>query len=180
MSHTRDPGSKHPYRVGMARATQRYIEPDEIYPDLSRGRPTTMPRQFPWTWNPVNGLGAVSSPSSSARIDGFFDDLLRSGSGLVEDVTKDTTESVSSELEKFIRSGPGAEFLNKVEDKAAEGVVKVVKQEAPNLIALAIAGGAVGGALSSKLGKTGTVLALVVGAYAASQILKAVAPKSNK
>ena len=57
-----------------------------------------------------------------------------------------------------------------------DGVVEVVQGQAPNLILLAVAGGAVGGALSAKLGKTGTVLALVVAGWAGYQLLNVKAP----
>ena len=67
--------SDRPYRVGMARPVQRYIEPVEIYEDLKRGRATTMPDNFGYTWTPVNGLGGVGA---------LQDDLLKIGQGIIE------------------------------------------------------------------------------------------------
>ncbi len=149
----------------MARPAQRYIEPTEIYQDLQRGSGTQIPRDFPYTWNPVNGLGSVES----RQVGDFFSDLINS-------VTGAAGGAASDEANEFLRSGPGKEFFLKVEDSAAVGVTEVVKQQAPNLILLAVAGGAVGGALFSKLGKTGTVLAIGVAGLAAFRILNAVAP----
>lgn len=57
--------SRSPYRVGMARPAQRVLEPTEIYSDLRVGQGTSMPDNFPYTWTPVNGLGAL--PGRTAR-----------------------------------------------------------------------------------------------------------------
>lgn len=159
-----------PYRVAMSRAEPRYIEPDEIYVDMARGKPTKMPVQFPYTWTPVNGLGTVA-PASSVSSQGFLDDLKESIKDITENLTEDAKERAAEEAEDILRSGPGAALLQKIEEKAAEGVTKVVKENAPNLIMLAVAGGAVGGALSAKLGKTGTILALATAGWAAYQLM---------
>lgn len=152
--------------------TQRYIEPDEIYPDMGRGRPQQIPAQFPFTWTPVNGLGAAAAPAS------FFDDVVKSITdvtrGVQEDVTKDVSERAKQGLEDFLEKDPaGRALLDKIKQKAAEGVTEVVKKQAPNLMMLAVAGGAIGGVLSEKLGKTGTVLALFVAGWAGYQLLNA-------
>jgi len=163
-----------PYRVGMARAQQRYIEPDRIYTDMARGERTRIPSEFGFTWNPVNGY-------APAQVHGVAEDLfnaaINAGRGVVDEGTKKVTGDVKDTLSKgaedFLNSTPGKQVLDAVKAKAAEGVTDVVKKQAPNLIMLAVAGGAVGGALSAKLGKTGTVLALGVAGWAVMQLLKA-------
>ncbi len=167
-----------PYKVGMARPAQRYIEPDEIYSDMTRGAPTSIPRQFPYTWNPVNGLGATAKDPNV--FEDIFNTLVTAGGGVVSDAKGSVEDRAKEGIEDFLRAGPGVVLLEMVEQKAAEGVTKVVKEQGVNLILLAVAGGAVGGALSSKLGKTGTVLALATAGWAAMQILNAVAPKATK
>ncbi len=168
-----------PYRVGMARPNQRYIEPDAIYPDLRRGERTSIPAQFPFTWNPVNGLGAPDVQSQ-----GFLDDVFNAvidvgkdaTKGVIDDGKKSAEDRAKQGIEELIRSGAGKALLEAVEAKAADGVTKVVKQQGVNLILLAVAGGAVGGVLSEKLGKMGTVLAIATAGWAGMQILKGVAP----
>ena len=183
--------SNRPYRVGMARPAQRYIEPDEIYEGLRRGAPTRIPAQFPFTWNPVNGyidaeysVSGVGAAGMSGALEDAFNSLIQGGqkaaAGVVKDTTSAAQDASARAIEDFINSTPGHVFLDKVQQKAADGVTGVVKQQGLNLILLAVAGGAVGGALSSKLGKTGTVLALLVGGYAAMQIVNAVAPTPPK
>lgn len=182
------PRPTHPYRVGMARQPQRVIEPDAIYEDMQTGPPTRIPREFPYSWNPVNGFDARSTgesrAQSSARMGGLFDDLIKAGqdlaSGTVDDAKKVVGDRGSQAVQDFINSTAGKQLLDKVQDKATEGVTTVVKQQGINLIMLAVAGGAVGGAISSKLGKTGTVLALIVAGFAANRIIKAVAPPAKK
>lgn len=186
----------------MARPQQRYIEPDVIYTDMARGPRERIPREFPYSWNPVNGYTSFNTArarSSQGYGDatewardsvnglgaGFLEDAFSSvvnaitetGQKTAEQVVGDTKKSVKERaeqgVEELIRSGPGQELLAAVEKKAAEGVTAVVKENAPNLIMLAVAGGAVGGALSAKLGKTGTVLALLVAGWAGMQLLDA-------
>lgn len=166
-----------PYRVGMAREAQRYIEPDAIYTDMSRGAATRIPRQFPFTWNPVNGLGDAQSAQTAGLLDDFFDAVVDTGKKTGRDVVEDVENRAGSGIEDFLNSTPGKQLLDKVKSKAAEGVTEVVKDQAPNLILLAVAGGAVGGALSAKLGKAGTIGALLVAGWAAMQIVDAKVPK---
>ncbi len=168
-----------PYRVGMAREAQRYIEPDEIYTDMARGAVTRIPRQFPFTWNPVNGLGQVgaSEAQSASIVDDFFNSITETGDKVVDDTKKSIDDRTASGIEDFINSTPGRQLLDKVKGKAAEGVTEVVRDQAPNLILLAVAGGAVGGALSAKLGKAGTIGALLVAGWAVTQIVNAKVPK---
>lgn len=154
-----------PYRVGTQRAPQRYIEPDAIYEDLRRGAPTEIPREFPYSWNPVNGLGDVGTD--------FLNLVKNVGSGVANDTKTSVENRASSGVSDFLRSGPGKELLTAVEGKAADGVTKVVVKQAPNLMMLAVAGGAVGGALSAKLGKAGTIGALLVAGWATMQLLDA-------
>lgn len=153
-----------PYRVGMSRAPGQVLTPDEIYPSLRRGPSTSIPAEFGWTWNPVNGtphFGGLGGP---------LDDFLR-------DVQDSAEGNTSKAVEDMLRSGPGKELLNKVEQKAADGVVKVVKDQAPNLMLLAVAGGAIGGAVSEKLGKAGTLGAIGLALWAGYQLLNAKVPK---
>lgn len=163
---------RRPYRVGTQRSPQRYIPPDEIYEDLQRGPPLEMPRQFPYSWNPVNGLSGV--PTGVGAIGDEFLNLVKD---VTTGVAKDTQQSVenraSSGIDDFLRSTPGKQLLTAVEGKAAEGVTKVVKKQAPNLMLLAVAGGAVGGAVSAKLGKAGTIAALGVALWAGFQVMNA-------
>lgn len=153
--------SDRPYRVGMARPVQRYIEPTEIYEDLKRGRSTTMPPDFGYTWTPVNGLGGVGA---------LTDDLLKAGSDAISQKAKEGAAS-------FVESAAGKQMLDAVQASAREGVVKEVKKNAPNLILLAVAGGAAGGILSAKLGKTGTALAVGLAVWAGWKLLN---PESQK
>jgi hypothetical protein len=158
--------SKRPYKVGQQRPVQRYIEPDAIYDDLRRGERTSMPPNFPFTWTPVNGLGTTS---------GFVDDVFNAVKDVSSGVAKDTQQSVTDRagaaIPDLLKSTQGRALLKAVEDAAQAGVVKEVKKNAPNLVLLAVAGGAVGGAVSAKLGKTGTVLALVTAGWATWQLL---------
>lgn len=158
--------SKRPYRVGTQREPQRYIEPDVIYDDLRRGPSTSMPPNFPYTWTPVNGLGSV---------DGFVDDVFNAVKDVGQGVARDTQQSVkdraATAIPDLLKSTQGKALLDAVEQAAQAGVVKEVKKNAPNLMLFAVAGGAVGGALSSKLGKTGTVLALATAGWAAWQLM---------
>lgn len=153
-----------PYKVGMARPQGQVLTPDEVYPSLRRGGPTSIPREFGWTWNPVNGVPAFGG------LGGPLDDFLR-------DVSDSAEGNTSKAVEDMLRSGPGKELLNKVEQKAADGVVKVVKDQAPNLMMLAVAGGAIGGAVSEKLGKAGTLAAIGLALWAGYQLLNAKVPK---
>lgn len=154
-----------PYRVGMARPQGRVLTPDEVYPSLRRGPSTSIPAEFGWTWNPVNGVPAFGGLGANP-IDDFF-----------RGIQEDTQQRGSEAVEDILRSGPGKELLNKVEQKAADGVVKVVKDQAPNLMLLAVAGGAIGGAVSEKLGKAGTLGAIGLALWAGYQLLNAKVPK---
>ena len=141
----------------MARPVQRYIEPTEIYSDLKRGRSTTMPDDFGYTWTPVNGIP---------------EDLLKFGKDLL-DVGLDTaTDKAKTGVVDFIKSTEGKKLLDAVETSAREGVVKEVKKNAPNLLMFAVAGGAIGGVLSAKLGKTGTALAIGLAVWSGYQLMK--------
>jgi hypothetical protein len=167
--------SKRPYKVGTQRAPQRYIEPDVIYDDMRRNERVTMAPQFPNTWTPVNGLDGTS---------GFVDDLFNAVTNVGREVVQDTKNSVtdraSSAIPDLLKSTQGKQLLQAVEAAAQDGVVKEVKKNAPNLMLLAVAGGAVGGALSAKLGKTGTVLALVAAGWASWQLMNPAPPTRTK
>lgn len=171
--------SNRPYRVGMARESQRYIEPDAIYDDLRRGPPTQIPARFGFTWTPVNGLGAAAAPAGF--VDDVFDAIVKegsqAGSGIVQDGKSSIEDRSSKAIEDFLNSTPGKQLLDRVKSKAADGVTEVVKEQGPNLIMLAVAGGAVGGVLSEKLGKAGTIGALLVAGWAALKIMNAKPPQ---
>lgn len=153
-----------PYRVGMARPVQRYIEPSEIYEDLKRGRSTSMPDNFGYTWTPVNGLGDVGA---------IQDDLLKFGQGVLEAGLDAAGQQAKTGIVDFINSTEGKKLLDAVESSAREGVVKEVKKNAPNLMLFAVAGGAIGGVLSAKLGKTGTTLAVLLAVWSGWQLVNA-------
>lgn len=179
----RRPGNTRPYRVGMARPQQRYIEPDVIYSDLARGERVSIPRQFPYSWNPVNGLGASEVQSSSFLDDAFnkvtdivTEEGTKAGEGIIDEGKKRAGEGIQD----IVKGTPGQQLLDEVEARARVGVQKEVQKHAPDLMLLAVAGGAVGGALSAKLGKTGTVLALAVAAWSGWQLLNAGAPEPKK
>ncbi len=169
-----------PYRVGMARPEQRYIETEVIYPDMSRGVATVIPREFPYTWNPVNGV----VPQSSARLGGVLDDVwnkivdvgTEAGQGIIKDGTESIKDHAGAGVEDLLNSTAGKQFLDAVKVKAGEGVVDVFKKNGGNLIVLAVAAGIVGGAVSSKMPKTGTLLAAGAGIWAIMNLLNAVAP----
>jgi len=163
--------SDRPYRVGMARPVQRYIEPAEIYEDLKRGRSTTMPDNFGYTWTPVNGLDGVGAIQDD--ILKFGQDVLNAGAGAAKDKAEEG-------IINFINSTPGKKLLDAIENKAREGVVKEVKKNAPNLMLFAVAGGAIGGALSAKLGKTGTVLAIGLAVWSGWQLMNPDVPPPPK
>lgn len=148
-----------PYRVGMARPVQRYIEPTEIYSDLRAGRGVNMPVDFPYTWTPVNGL------------DGFADEVLKAGEKVIEAGAGAAKEQAKQGVVDLINSTEGKKLLDAVQSSAREGVVKEVKKNAPNLMLFAVAGGAVGGVLSNKLGKTGTALAIGLAVWAGWQLM---------
>ena len=161
-----------PYRVGTARAPQRYIEPDEIYPEFKRGPSTSIPAQFPWTWNPVNGF-SLHGLGADASAQNIADDILHTIVNVGQGAAGGASDTAAQQMQQFLDNTPaGHVLLTKVQQKAQEGVVAVVKDNAPNLIMLAVAGGAVGGALSAKLGKTGTVLSIVLAVVAANKLLK--------
>lgn len=143
--------SDRPYRVGMARPVQRHIEPAEIYSDLKRGPATTMPDNFGYTWTPVNGLDGLGEP----------------------DIIDAVQLPVGASAGKETLIVPGAEkkLLDSVQDSARQGVVKEVKKNAPNLMLLAVAGGAIGGVLSNKLGKTGTAIAVGLAVWSGWQLM---------
>ena len=191
------------YRVGMQRAAQRYIAPDEIYDDMRSGPSVELPRQFPFSWNPVNGIPSLASLNGNLRVTvdhdvgsladysyaahrgmsgvgNLADDFLRLINPVVDETKKVVADRGANVVEDFIRSTAGGKLLDAVEAKAAEGVTKVVKKQAPNLILLAVAGGAVGGVISNKLGKTGVVIALGAAVYAVSQLLKAAEVEKKK
>jgi hypothetical protein len=134
----------------MARPVQRYIEPVEIYEDLKRGRSTTMPDNFGYTWTPVNGLGGVGA---------IQDDLLKFGQDILEAGAGAAKDRAEEGILNFINSTPGKKLLDAVENKARDGVVKEVKKNAPNLMLFAVAGGAIGGD-----GMVGAVIDAIVGA----------------
>lgn len=157
---------KRPYQVGMQREPQRYIEPDVIYDDMRRNERVTMPPQFPFTWTPVNGLGATGG-----LVDDVFNAIKDVGQGVARDTQQSVKDRASSAIPDLLKSTQGKALLDAVEKAAQNGVVKEVKKNAPNLMLFAVAGGAVGGALSSKLGKTGTVLALATAGWAAWQLM---------
>lgn len=156
--------SDRPYRVGMARPVQRYIEPTEIYSDLKHGASTTMPDNFGYTWTPVNGLGGVEVGALQDDLLKIGQDILNAGAGAAGDKAKEA-------IINFINSTEGKRLLKAVEDSAREGVVKEVKKNAPNLMLFAIAGGALGGAISAKLGKTGTALSIALAVWSAYQLM---------
>lgn len=164
-----------PYRVGMARAAQRYIEPDEIYEDLSRGKPARIPARFPFTWNPVNGLGHVGGGGLAGPVDDLFQAIVdtgKSAAGNVVDVGKGQAgDEAQKATDAFFKTAAGKVLQDKIKQKAAEGVTGVVKKQAPNLIMLGVAAGAIGGTLSSKMGKTGTAIAIGVAFFAVYQLL---------
>ena len=169
-----DPRAANP--LAMARLNQRYIEPDAIHTDMVQGAPTRIPAQFPYTWNPVNGLGAAEA-APAGFMENVWNTIVNVGKGAAGDTEKVITDKAKQGAEDFLNNDPvGKLILDKVKAKAMDGVVEVVQGQAPNLILLAVAGGAVGGALSAKLGKTGTVLALVVAGWAGYQLLNVKAP----
>jgi outer membrane lipoprotein SlyB len=69
-----------------------------------------------------------------------------------------------SQVEEFIGSEQVQQALNSVVNQAQQAVVIETRKNAVNMLALAVAGGAVGGFILR--GTTGKVLAGVVGAYA--------------
>lgn len=168
-----------PYRVGMARPKQRVLAPDAIYTDLRRGTSERIPRDFPYSWNPVNGIGDTGSILDDA-FNQIVDAVVDTGKETTKDVIGDGKKSIENRagegIQDLIKSGPGQQFLDAVEARATEGVTAVVKENAPHLLMLAVAGGAVGGVVSAKLGKTGTVLALGVAVWAGMRLLNATVP----
>src|SRR3989304_4741248 len=161
------------YDPRMARPNQRYIEPDAIYTDMDQGAMVRVPAQFPFTWNPVNGLGATTA-TPAGFLEDAWDTIVQVGEGAAGASKKAVEDRAKQGAEDFLNKDPvGKLILDKIKEKAVEGVTEVVRGQAPNLMLLAVAGGAVGGALSSKLGKTGTVLALVVAGWAGYQLLNA-------
>lgn len=177
-----------PYRVGMARVGQRYIEPDAIYLDMQRGDRARIPREFPYTWNPVNGF----SGTGLGRVPGFgaTDTLTAQSSNPVNDLLNVINQVASSGgaaagdasktalLNALNNTPAGRALLQTIEAKAADGVGTLFKKQAPNLLLLAIAGGAIGGVAAQKLGKAGTVGAIGLAIFAVFNIFNAAtAPK---
>ncbi len=122
-------------------------------------------------------------------MNGLFEEIFGAGQKLVNDVTKTGTQVVktgqqavkdngASLAEELIRSTAFSEVLDKVEEKAKAGATEAVKAEAGknalSLGMLAIATGALGGAILR--GKAGKLAALGIGALAVSRILAAQAP----
>lgn len=166
-----------PYRVGTARPEQRYIEPTEIYEDLRSGPSTQIPRAFPYSWTPVNGLSLSSSNP--------IDDLFNAGKTVVHDVVKSGSDAVKDQAgksaEDLINDSPGGKaLLDAIKAKAQEGVVEEVKKNAPNLMLFAVAGGAVGGAVAAKLGKIGTIGAIGLAVWAGWQLMHPAPPAVKK
>lgn len=154
--------SDRPYRVGMARPVQKYIEPTEIYTDLKRGPSTTMPDNFGYTWTPVNGFDGMGAVQ---------DDLLKLGQEVLRTGAGAAGDKAKQGILQLIQSTEGKALLDAIESSARAGVVKEVKKNAPNLMLFAVAGGAVGGALSAKLGKTGTILAIGLALWSGWQLM---------
>jgi len=163
-----------PYRVGMARPPQRYIEPTEIYSDMQHRPDVTMPRALPYTWTPVNGLGAADVVPA-----GFLEEVVKE---VIDSSKQAGQDAAKDKVKELINSTAGKELLDAVETSAREGVVTEVKKNAPNLLLFAVAGGAIGGALSAKLGKTGTVLAIALAVWSGFQLMnpEPVAPPAKK
>lgn len=135
-----------PYRVGMARPAQRVIEPTEIYSDLRAGQSTTMPENFGYTWTPVNGL------------EGAAEQVLKVGEKLIEKPA----------------GGQPPALLPPAAAPAADPVAQAqqeIKKSTPNLMLLAVAGGAIGGLMSKKLGSTGTTVAVALALWSGWRLM---------
>lgn len=62
------------------------------------------------------------------------------------------------------------QLLNAIEGKAHDGAVQAAKENAPWLIGLTVAGGAVGGHFLGKLGAAGSLVGLVLGGFCAYKV----------
>jgi hypothetical protein len=158
----------------MARPPQRYIEPTEIYTDMRHGPDTVMPRALPYSWTPVNGLGAAEAAPALS-----IEDVLRAGQDVIDASTQAGKDAAKDQIKDLLNTTAGKQLLDAVEASAREGVVTEVKKNAPNLLLFAVAGGAVGGALSAKLGKTGTVLAIALAVWSGFQLMNPPPPSKG-
>ncbi len=170
-----------PYRVGMDRPAQRYVEPDEIYEDMARGRPTTIPREFGNTWNPVNGVPGLMRRGLGGPAEDLFASIVKAGQNVVSTTQGAIEDGGKQAALDAINSSPaGKALLDAVQGRAADGVTSVVKKQGVNLILLGAAAGVVGGAVASKTGKLGVLAAMALAGWAAMQILEGVKSEAAK
>lgn len=108
-------------------------------------------------------------------MDGLFEDLF---GDIVKGGQKVVTETGSKAIEDLLRSGEFGKVLDKVEEKAREGVKAEAKKNALNLAMLAVATGAIGGAVLR--GKAGMVIAAGITVFAISRIVGGQEPAKPK
>jgi hypothetical protein len=172
----------------MSREPQRVLTPSDVYEDMRRGTDVSIPAEFPYTWetedlqqdaqfNPprASGVGSVRDdlflPGMSG-VGALQDDLFKFGQDLLQQGQEKAGEIVKGKIPPALTKA--------IEDAAQAGVVKEVKKHAPNLLLFAVAGGAIGGALSAKLGKTGTVLAIGLAVWSGMQMMQAAKEGAKK
>lgn len=107
------------------------------------------------------------------RLGGLLDDLMKVGSGLVNDATKDAQGKAGDEVEKLLKGSELAPLLDKIEGKAHDGAIQAAKENAPWVVGLCIAAGLLGGAVGNAAGgKVAGGLGILGGAFSAYMIAR--------
>ena len=106
--------------------------------------------------------GPVFVEQADGTVSGVLDDLLSQGQQVLQQT------QVSELVDSLVRSSQFGKVLDEVESSARKAVVEETSKNAMNLFLLAMAGGAIGGALFR--GTTGIVAAGLLAAFAASKL----------
>jgi len=117
--------------------------------------------------NRYYGGGQFGTHRVNHQLSGILEDIIGSTVKAGAGAAKDKTEEFVTEL---IASTPFQRVLTKVHDQAEQAVTDKVKENAFFLIAMSVAGGAIGGIIFK--GPIGVVVAGSIAGIGAMQILK--------
>lgn len=115
----------------------------------------------------ARGLGAIS-------LTDIWNIIAPPAEQVVEDVKDSVIGGGANVVDQILQSSQFKVVLDKVQDAAEKGVAEKVKENAPALMGLAIAGGAIGGAVFR--GPIGVVAAGAIAVGAGYKLLTSVAP----
>jgi len=119
-------------------------------------------------------------------VDGVLEDILKAGEKATSALLQQGKAAASgpaakAAIEDFIRSSAFGKILDKVEEKAREGVTAEATKNAFPLVALAVGGGVVGGTLLR--GVPGKIIAGLIMVWAVTKIMNPTAtppPSANR